>query len=45
MRISLTVLSQLFLKQAYTLDILICQFVYVEFSDGARTHTQSANLP
>ena len=33
-RISLTVLSQLVLKYAYALDILIHQFVHMEFSDG-----------
>ena len=34
MRISLHVLSQLVLKYAYRLDVLIHQFVYMEFSDG-----------
>ena len=32
--ISLFVLSQLFLKYAYTLDALIYQFVHMEFSDS-----------
>ena len=31
MKISLKVLSQLFLKYAYMLDILIHQFVHIEF--------------
>ena len=35
MRISLKVLLQLFLKYAYTLDILIHQFVRIEFSVDA----------
>ena len=30
----LNVLSQLFLKYAYTLDVLIHQFVHMEFSDS-----------
>ena len=34
MRISLHVLSQLLLKYAYTLDILMNQFVHMEFSDS-----------
>ena len=34
MRISLSVLAQLLLKYAYMLDILIHQFVHMEFSDG-----------
>ena len=34
MRISLHVLSQLVLKYAYVLDVLIHQFVHMEFSDG-----------
>ena len=35
MRTSLHVLSQLVLKYAYTLDVLIHQFVHImEFSDG-----------
>ena len=33
--ISLKVLLQLFLKYAYMLDIFICQFDSVEFSDGS----------
>ena len=33
-RISLHVLSQLVLKYAYMLDILIHQFVHVKFFDG-----------
>ena len=33
-RISLTVLSQLLLKYAYTLDVLIHQFVLRKFSNG-----------
>ena len=33
-RISLTVLSQLFLNYVCTLDALIHQFVHREFSDG-----------
>ena len=32
MRISLPVLSELFLKYAYMLDVLIHQFVHLEFS-------------
>ena len=35
MRISITVLSQLFLKYAYMLDILIHQFIRIEFSVDA----------
>ena len=35
MRISLKVLLQLFLKYAYTLDILIHQLVQIEFSVDA----------
>ena len=34
MRISLQLLSQLFLKYTYTVDILIHQFTHMEFSDG-----------
>ena len=34
MRISLPLLLQLFLKYAYTVDILIHQFTQMEFSDG-----------
>ena len=34
MRTSLTVLSQLFLKYAYVLDVMIHQFVHMEFFDG-----------
>ena len=33
-KIFLNVLSQLFLKYAYTLDVLIHQFVHMEFSDS-----------
>ena len=33
-RISLPLLSQLFLKYAYTVDILIHQFSHMEFSNG-----------
>ena len=35
MRISLKVLSQFFLKYAYMLDILIHEFVHIEFSVDA----------
>ena len=34
MIISLPLLSQLFLKYAYTVDILIHQFTHMEFSNG-----------
>ena len=33
MRISLPLLSQLFLKYAYTVDVLIHQFTHIEFSN------------
>ena len=34
MRISIPVLVQLFLEYVYTLDVLIHQFIHMEFSDA-----------